>query len=96
MMPQYKVTNSLDKTVERGGFILPPLSTKNLTLSDYQRRHLNAKVGLKVEPAVQEVQTEPEPTEYPCPYCDEYVGKTEKGLQTHIRMKHQEVGDENV
>ena len=94
MMPQYKVTNETKKVVERGGFILPPFSTQILTISDYQRRHLKAKVGLKVEPFQEQEQEQEQ--EYPCPHCDNYVGKTEKGLQTHIRMKHPEEGDINV
>ena len=101
----YKVTNTTDRKVERGGYVFPPHTSKVVHLSEYQYRHIKFKVGFQVE-AVKPTRTrtveqpssfdahadtsagEEDQNNYPCPYCDDYIGESEKGLKAHIRLKH--------
>lgn len=81
------VKNTSERAVYRGGRVFPPLKTTEVLVSKIRLKEIKAHANLIVEP-------ESKPKTYPCPYCDDYVGKNKAGLTQHVRMSHEELYEE--
>ena len=101
------VTNTGSSGVFRGGRYFPPLKTTTVLVSNYQLAEIKAHVDLSVvSPQVKPCEEVEEPntthsvepdkpeSEFKCPYCDEYEGKSNQGLLAHVRQAHEELYEE--
>lgn len=97
-MRHLQIYNTQDYPVGRGGKVFPPLTITEVDVTDWQYKEIAACKYLEPRGNAQDTPQEPNRAQnsepFSCPYCDEYVGKSKRGLNMHVKQAHEDKFEE--